>query len=210
MKKILCITIALSGLAVFGTATAGEGNSKTDMVPVLSWLDASDTGGKSRLTRTGDDILLLLEAEGLTPGDAHTIWFVIFNNPKACSAPACGEDDIFNPDGTPNFAAIANAGVAIANATGNVAKANGTAEFGARLTRNEMTDHQVLIPAGASSPYLLTARAKDAEVHLIVQTHGQARSLPMLLDQLSSINAACNPGPGLIGCADIQFAIHLP
>lgn len=204
MKKTVCVTIALFGLAVSGTAMAGDGNSRTSKESVNWFFDGSDTGGESRLTRTGNMVLLLLEAENLTPGDAHTIWFIVFNNPRACSAPGCGEDDIFNPDGSLNVGGVMAAEIAIGNATGNVAKADGTAEFGARLVQNEnLPGHQIVFPAGLTSGYLLTTKPKKAEVHLIVQTHGQAMPLPGLLPQLTYLEANCNPN-----CEDIQFAVH--
>ena len=66
-------------------------------------------------------------------------------------------------------------------------------------------NHQVLFGAGMSSNYLLTASPHDAEVHLIVQSHGQARGGPKLLEQLAEVAKNCTPV-----CADIQFAVHRP
>jgi hypothetical protein len=221
VKKITLMTLALFGLAVFGSAMAGEGNSRTSKESVYWFSDGSDTGGESRLTRTGNMILLLLEAEQLTPGDAHTIWFVVFNKPENCVTVLARDDD-GNPtewvtDGIcddDDFlpAALVAAEVAVGNATGNVAKEDGTAEFGGRLVRNvNLPGHQILFPAGFTGASLLTTKPKKAEVHLIVQTHGQAFPLPGLLDQLTYVADPgglenCNPNP--TGCEDIQFAVH--
>lgn len=52
---------------------------------------------------------------------------------------------------------------------------------------------------------LMTATGLDAEVHVVVQSHGRAREGNRLLRQLTYFNAACNPR-----CRDIQFAVHQP
>jgi hypothetical protein len=153
-------------------------------------------------------VLATVEAEGLTPGHAYTLWFVVFNNPAGCTPPECGEDDIFDGDDL-NADGIVAAQIAIGNATGNVAKADGTAEFGARLKSGvDSPGHDIVFtPAdfGGEGVHLLNVSGEDAEVHLVVQTHGQARGGSQLLDQLTYLEAACTPG-----CADIQFSVHLP
>jgi hypothetical protein len=152
---------------------------------------------------------VVVEAEQLEPGAVHTLWWVVFNNPEGCSAPGCGEDDIFTEDGL-NGPGIDAAEIAIGNATGNVAKSNGTVELGGALKAGPAgldTDHEVLfVPAdfGGDGEGLLNVRPDDAEIHVIVQSHGQARGGPQLLKQLSMVEYGCTPG-----CEDIQFSVHL-
>lgn len=184
--------------------------AQTSMAPVQSFEDASDTGGKSFLTRTDTMIVLTVEASGLVPGNAHTLWWVVFNKPAECIVPdECGESDIFLEDGMLNVTGVMAAEIAVGNATGNIAKSDGTLEFGARLVRGANhvgTGHEVLFPAGLEGNSLLTAGVgADAEVHLIIQSHGQARGNKKLMEQLSTNVANCTPR-----CADIQFAIHRP
>jgi hypothetical protein len=182
--------------------------STTNSEDVYWFSDASDAGGRSHLTRTNGMILVTLEAANLVPSHAHTLWVIVFNNPDGCSAPGCGEDDIFTPDGDLYIEGLIAAQIAIGNGSGNVAKSDGTLEFGARVPRNSNNgNHQVLFGAGPvfGSGYLLTAEPKNAEVHLIVQTHGQARGGPKLLEQLAYVDVNCTPF-----CSDIQFSVHLP
>ena len=174
MKKLIrlriIVTLAFLILLFFNSGVLAD----TDTQSVYWFDDASDTGGKSHLTRTDAMVLITLEAAGLVPGDVHTLWWIVFNDPAGCSAP-CGEDDIFLPDGNLNEAGVVAAQIAIGNASGNVAKMDGTLEFGGRLRQNSDADgHQVLFGAGFGD-YMLTASPDDAEVHVIVQTHGQAR-----------------------------------
>lgn len=205
--SLLSIT-ALAVILIAGAADAGSQlTSSTDVQSVMRFSDGSDTGGQSVLTRTGGMVLVTVEAAHLRAGDAFTLWWIVFNNPTACSAPGCGEDDIFNEDGSLNEAGIMAAGIGIGNATGNLAKADGTAEFGGRLMQNDASGaHQIVIPAGlGEANVLLTASGLDVEVHLVIQSHGRAREVPKLLRQITYLEAACNPR-----CKDVQFAVHQP
>ena len=176
----------------------GHLEAQTESVDVIPFGGGAPTGGTSHLTRTGDILIGVIEAVGLVPGDAHTVWWVIFNNPGFCGTTPCGLADLGNP--------MVNAG--LGNTTGNVAKADGTAEFGGRVTKDVVNDHQVLKPAmgafGDAGPILVVDPA-DAEVHFIVQTHGQGRGGKQLLGQLTTVNTNCTPA-----CADVRAAIHLP
>jgi len=203
------MTVALVMIA--GIAVAGHLQpSTTDVQNVLWFADQSDTLGDSVLTRIDGMVLASIEGAGLKPGNAYTVWWVVFNNPTACSDGACGEDDIF-VDGDPanglNVPGVIAAEISVGNATGNVAKGDGTAEFGARLKRNDgnASGHQILFPAGLAGDSVLTASGNDAEVHIVIQNHGRARGGQQLSSQLSTVETGCTPF-----CADIQFAVHLP
>ena len=67
---------------------------------------------------------------------------------------------------------------------------------------NTVEDELVLRPGEGA---LLTASGNDAEVHLIIQSHGQARGGPQLLGQLTYAETGCT-----LFCADVQFAVHQP
>jgi hypothetical protein len=137
----------------------------------------------------------------MVPGDAVTLWWVVFNNPAGCSSGTCGDDE-FEPG---NEDLLEDAEVAVGNASGNVVKSDGTLEFGGALRKNTMDDHQILFGAGFASPYLLTVDPDDAEVHIVGQTHGQGRGGKKLREQLTYFEANCTPS-----CADVQFAVHPP
>lgn len=190
----------------YGTAMAG-----TDSTQIRWFSNAEATSGWSHLTRTGGMIIVTMEVAELVPGDVYTLWWVVFNTPAGCTD-GCGEDEIFNEDGSLNVAGVLAAGISIGNASGNVAKSDGTLEFGARMPRSGDTGgHQLLFTpyvfgAGEETDYLLYASSNDdAEVHVIVQSHGQARGGNQLMGQLSMVEKNCTPG-----CADVQFAVHMP
>lgn len=210
-KSVLGVmTVALLMVAGVAVAMGHLQPSTTNVQPVLSFADEPNTGGESVLTRTDTMVLASIEAVGLTPGNAYTVWWVVFNNPGACSDAECGEDDIF-VDGDPanglNVPGVMGAEIAVGNATGNIAKTDGTSEFGARLKRNDgdTSGHQILFPAGLTGDSVLTASGNDAEVHIVIQNHGQARGGQQLSNQLSLVETGCTPF-----CADVQFAVHQP
>lgn len=194
MNKII-ICISLFGFFISGTAVAD-----TESVPVQWFADGSESGGWSHLTRTESAVFITVEAAGLAPGDAVTLWWVVFNDPAGCGN-ACGDDE-FEPDG-PGFGP---AQVAVGNATGNVVKSDGTLEFGGKLRMgvNE-PGHQVVFNAGGDGAALLTVDPAAAEIHVVVQSHGQGRGGKKLREQLSLLEANCTPA-----CADVQFAVHQP
>lgn len=208
MHRYQLVILLLLPIWMPGTAQA-DGHlapSTTNTTATYWFSDGTDAGGLSHLTRTNGMIVATVEPANLTPSHAHTLWVLVFNRPENCSD-ACGEDDIFLPDGTLNVPQVLATGLGIANGSGNVAKSDGTLEFGARVPRNAdllALGHQVLFGDGFG-PIVLTASPHDAEVHFIIQTHGQARGGPKLLEQLSTVDSACTPF-----CTDIQFAVHLP
>ena len=189
----------VSGLTLATMLVCSTTMAETDTQPVLWFADASDTGGLSHLTRTDDAVLVSVEIAGLPPGDAVTLWWVVFNNPAGCGA-ACGDDE-FDENG-PGFGP---AQVAVGNASGNVVKSNGTLEFGGVLRKMTNDDHQILFGAGGDGEFLLTVDPDEAEIHIVAQTHGQARGGKKLREQLAFFEANCTPS-----CADVQFAVHQP
>ena len=177
--------------------------STTDTQNVYWIDDGSDTDGDSFLTRTNGMILITLEAAGLVPGDVYTLWWFVFNDPTKCADHPlpCTIADIFN------FDPETGPGGAIGHASGNIAKSDGTLEFGGRMVRNataQDSGHQVLFGANGTD-ILLTASPHDAEVHLVVQSHGQGRGGKPLRKQLTYFVANCTPD-----CVDIQFTFHQP
>jgi hypothetical protein len=194
-------TLAVGGISLAGAGTA----STTDTQGMMNFADGSAVDGESHLTRTDNDVFVLVEGEGLVAGDAHTLWFIVFNQPANCSD-ECGENDIFNEDGTLYEESVEAAEIGIGNATGNIARADGTIELGGHLVTNGgPAGHQILFPAGLVGDSLLTVGGDDAEVHVILQSHGNARGGKKLLEQLSMVDANCTPT-----CADLQAAVHTP
>jgi hypothetical protein len=143
------------------------------------------------LVRNDGGVTMTLHTSGLVPGNAYTVWWVIFNNPSACIG-GCGMDDLARP-------AVQ---ASLAFATGHVV-GNDVANFGAWLGVGD-TGGVLSSPPSPAGPYgLLDSRT--AEIHLVVRSHGSA--LPELLkEQISSFNGGCPPN----ACMNVQAAVHLP
>lgn len=94
----------------------------------------------------------------------------------------------------------------VVNPGGRFALNGGLAEGAVPTGTNQivigLADDGELVPG----PVTGLEDAQGAEVHIVLQDHGQAHDNPALLaSQLSGFNTACNPE-----CTDIQFAVHMP
>ena len=126
-----------------------------------------------------------LALSGLDANSAYTTWFVIWNDPSECATNPCGLTDLEVPGNTVFYA------------TGFVTDNSGTANLSVHLRSGKLPDGlQVLIPGN-----LRKNNGFDAEIHMIVRTHGPI--LPGLVgEQISMVGGACN----VAGCDD-QIAI---
>ena len=168
--------------------------------------------GTALLTRLKSGVSMQLSTVGLTPRDAVTVWWVVFNAPGQCSDGECGENDIFNldadgkfilnDDGSPpiNGAGLEAAQISALRADGHVIDRDGAAQFRSHL------------PVGAVSEAIFgpgLQKPMAAEVHLIVRTHGPAAA-GKIDSMLYNINGGCEgafPNPP---CEDVQFAVFKP
>jgi hypothetical protein len=74
-------------------------------------------GASSTLIHGSDYVAITLTTEGLTPDAPYTLWWVVFNEPGACTGGACDLDDLFNPDGTMNLNEAADISILFADGT---------------------------------------------------------------------------------------------
>ena len=200
-------------LAISAAPALAHGDVAKSTSGVYWFDDPGRSIGHSQLWRSDDHVRMGFKTSELAPREALTIWWVVFNEPENCSAPGCGEDDIF-VDGNPalglNDAQIIAADIVAGYATGALASSGGQANLHATLGEGEIGP-EVLFGAGA-----LLKDARNAEVHLVARSHWVA--VPGLEDeQTGSFAGGCtvflNPPerPDAEGeCGDIQFAVHLP
>lgn len=218
MRKLLSLSVAaLLGPALVGCADdlpvatssvdAPRSNASAPTMQEASvhWLsDLSEVDdGTARLTRRNSSVSFSFRTTGLEKGHAITIWWVIFNNPDACTHPnatigsRCDAPDLGNPD----------VEASVLWAAGNLAGQSGRSGFGGHLKEGEVTTFH---PAFVGSPGLVDAG--EAEIHLVLRTHGP------LIQQLAqemlqgSFAGGCTPetsggfGDGPNACANLQAA----
>lgn len=212
-RFVACLT--LTSLIIVGSSSTVHAAPK-DRQTLYRFADGTPVvGAHSSLERTDDGVSSQVRTDAAR-GEAYTAWFVIFNSPQNCSAGACGPDDLFNADGTFNTAQIGAARIAVvwAKGAGAVANPAGRVKLDGALGVGEVLTGQNQIAIGRNEdgalfPVGVTSVLEDAwaaEIHIVIQTHGQAHSNPSLRNQqLTSFRGACNPQ-----CTDLQFAVHLP
>ena len=190
MKTTKILPAAVITLIVLLGISFAHNRSETS---VFNFADATEIAGTySQLVRSDDTIAMELITSGLEPKAPYTTWWVVFNNPEACSD-ACDEDDIFGEDGKMSLNEAAS--ISILFADGAITDAEGNGNFSALITENRPFG-QVLAGPGLTD-------AQNAEVHLVVRAHGEL--VPSLVYEQLSYGKHC------ADCfkEDVQFAIHL-
>lgn len=169
--------------------TSGALSVATSEADVLDLGDGFAVVGSSKVTRNSNGATGTLHTSALTPGNAYTMWMVMFNAPGACDP--CGESDI-----APGTAAEVDA----IYLTGHVVGGNGRATFSGHLSKDDTSGS--LFGAGAVG----LTNPLGAEIWLIVVDHGPA--LPgEIPGQIQGLGTC---GDTAFGCADALVSIHKP
>ena len=191
LAVILAFALIPFGFAQMGMSDQGHTNIK----PLLTMPGGEVVEGTSaQLIRTDNRISITIHSKGLVPGDVYTVWWVLFNNPGACSAapdgdpsvPHCGPDDIHNAEGL-NLNALAR--ISSLYTVGNIADANGEAMFSAAL---DVGDPLGMVHFGPN-----IEAPEDAWVRLVIRTHGPP-VMERLHAQLNLFEDDCD------ACANVQ------
>ena len=206
-KSFAIATVLAFGAAV-GPAAAEVAGSRVTVAPVKSHASQGDVraiqGAEAVLSTTQDGAFVSVSTSGLTPGHAHTMWFVAINAPEACETSPCKSPDV--------MARTAGTVSDVGFADGLIVGADGTGRFAAR------------IPVGAlryawfGNGY---RNAQGAEIHVTIADHGPI--VPEYVDSmLSSFRGGCtdeslsaavpdtarsNGTPGPNSCKVVQFAV---
>jgi len=124
---IVLVIILIAGLIVTGVVLASGSSEKSDSDAYWSWdFMAGITDyptGTSTLNRTDSDLSASYKGEGLTPGNAVTLWWVVFNYPENCAAGPyqCSPNDMGNDMPAKGDFLFASGQVVADNGKGNFA-----------------------------------------------------------------------------------------
>lgn len=162
------------------------------------WLPGADLGS-SKLVRTGSGLTARFGSSGQTPGDAVTLWLIIFNNPDACSTSPCSVPaDVFNYE----------AGADFYWGDGAVVGSNGKIKLRGSLGVGQ-TAFSGKAETGLGEAVALS-NPFGAEVVLAVHSHGPAATGEALDAQLTSFTGGCatfnGPNGFAAGFADLPDA----
>lgn len=194
-----------------------QAKAKTE--PVISttfvkwWSDDSNVeGAESTLVRMEHGLFATFDATGLEPGEAVTLWWIIFNTPENCSDGECSPDDVFLKDANgqnlkdeqgaprPNVAGRAATQFAQITGAGTIVDEDGRAKFLVRLPVNDINEAPV--GPGLLDPW-------ESHVHLTIRTHGPAKP-GVLHEQLTTPWGGCPEGWPKDPCGNVQTSHHLP
>jgi hypothetical protein len=194
---LLTMASAASAIAQSGTS----GNVKTGIVKVKTFAGTGiiPQAGAS-LSRNNEGVFAAIYTSSLTPNTVVTLWWVFFNNPKACAGTPCTPPDLNNPD----------VNGSLQYGGGKIVGTEGTADFGGYLEVGDNTGFYFLPQfPNMPNPAPGLVNPKTAEVHLVIRTHGPASADPVILQQqLTTFPGGCSVVPN--PCANIQAAQFLP
>jgi hypothetical protein len=210
-RALMMVFVVAALVAATVAPVSAAGQREATKEPVSWWWDDASTTGSSVLVRTDAGLRGVFSTSGLTPGDAVTLWFIIFNHPEACSTSPCSVPaDVFNEDAGADFY-WGDGG--IAGPTGRVSL------VGPLAVGQTAYSGKVEIGAGEAVPL---SNAHGAEVVLAVHSHGPASTGDELASQLSSFTGGCLVFNGADGfatgpedlpdapgeCSTLQRALH--
>jgi hypothetical protein len=151
---------------------------------------SNQLAGAATLFRSKQAVEMRVATSGLDPNAAYTVWWVVFNNPGACSAPGCGADDLGNPD----------VRASVFYAAGFVTGQDGTGNVSAHTEAGALPLGIDIEVGGGLEP----GNGFGAEIHLVVRTHGAIHP-GLVHEQIGTFNGGCNPT-----CANKQAAVFPP
>lgn len=221
----LVLVVLVIGLIVAGTVLAGSSSQRSEAPVYWSWdFESGNTDnpvGTSSLVRTGNGISADYKTDGLTPGNAVTLWFIVFNYPDLCTPDqgGCSPDDL-----GPDTAAKGDFLVASGHVIGESRKGN----FGGHLNAGDVSGSglaEMICPDTMDCTSGLI-EPEGALVVLATHDHGPALTGQELKEQISTFLGDCDEG--FLGnefgfatgpqdiplekgyCSTIQFSPHPP
>jgi hypothetical protein len=175
------------------TPKAQNNPVKTQIAPVYAFGSTViiPQAGAS-LSRSNEGVFGTISTSHITPGNVVTLWWAIFNNPRACAGATCAPSDLNNPA---VYGSLQYGG-------GYLVGINGRADFGGYLGVGDNTGfHFLPMFPNMPNPAPGLVDPKGAEIHLVIRDHGPASSDPgTLQQQLTTFGTGTN----------IQAAIFKP
>ena len=181
MLKTLLTT---AGMALVATASLAN-DMRT--APVKSHPSQGDVavvaGATARLATHDNGVFVNIDTTALTPGNVHTLWLVVINNPAACEGENCTSKDVLKRSD------IVDSDVGYAG--GVIVDENGEARFAYHQAEGALNGGWF----GAG------LKATDAaEIHLVINDHG-----PVINDRVERMLATYRDG-----CTDESIPAPMP
>jgi hypothetical protein len=169
--------LALSMILALSSSVAARADRQAVPIgwhPQSGMAGAVGSGAAATLVRRDKGVSFTLKTANLRPGNAYTLWFVVVNNPSACTTTPCsGPDIILNP--------ATNSQVTYG--AGHIAGGNGQATFAGAFGAGGLPDGWL---AGRGLEQPLTA-----QIHLVLNDHGSALAA-YLPDMIQTYRGGCS------------------
>ena len=153
-KLVTAFAVLVFASWVAGPASASDGRHTS---PVIRFSDDSAVAGANASLTRRVWVSMRLKTFELTPGHTATVFWVIFNNPRACSHPhlpyRCGPGDL------PPLGGDGSAQPSVVRAAAKTVGRTGSATFGSHLGVGDTKD--ALFGPGLTDPLA-------ADIHLVV------------------------------------------
>lgn len=140
-------------------------------------------GAWAQVVRTDSGASFNFHATELKPGHVYTVWFVVINNPAACSASPCPASDVIL-----NSAAVQSD---VTYGAGHVVGQSGRASFAGHIAAGELAN------AWFGNGF---TNLEDAHIHLVLNDHG-----PMIPELASNMLHTYRGG-----CTDASLPFIFP
>lgn len=197
--------VLLSSVAVAGPALSRAAHQEAPVAwhPQTGMAGAVGSQATATLVRRGGGVSFTLRTVGLRPSHAYTVWFVVVNNPGACSTSPCSAPDIFQ-----NPATEAQVTYAAGHVSGRSGRAGFAGSFATGAIDGWLPDRQLSNPLGAEIQLVLNDHGPKLAVYLpeMIQTYRAGctdASLPPIFPP--SAEADGTPGPN--ACQLYQMAV---
>jgi len=194
---------------VLSAAVSARSTRQTSEVmwhPQTGMTGSVGSAARATLVRRHDGVSFSIRTAHLRPHHAYTVWFVVINNPSACTATPCsGPDIVLNPDTDSQ----------VTYGGGHVSGGNGRAGFGGAFQAGPI---EGWLPGGGLWDPM------TAEIQLVINDHGSL--LPAYMPEMThTYRAGCTdasiPGifpetaladgtPGPNACQLYQVAVFEP
>ena len=183
----LAIVVLVLALGLPLTAVAGHTFQAANM---FSLHNGKLIKGAATLTRSENSATARIYSAEVPKNSAFSIWWVVWNDPSLCVDGVCGDQD-------EDFGIVGNS---VFYAGGFVTGKDGTVNVSVHLEAGDLAEGiDVLIPGG-----LELMNGFDAEIHVVLRTHG--RIVKGMADlQIGSFDGACD----LRNCHD-HMAVAFP
>jgi hypothetical protein len=131
----------------------------------------------------------------LEPDTAYSIWLAVFNSPDQCAGPGqCAPSDLGNPD----------VRASVFWGGGLIADANGYASTTMTLQPGRTNRELFAIPSDLGLQDI-----RNAEIHVVLRSHGPTGVAGSVASQIGTANEAC-PGGNPMNCVNAFASVHSP